>query len=106
MTAKPSVRAYVVLFAQVAFHLLDVGLTKQLQVFNRGILFVIHSDRAHLIELLIEVPQVLAKILRWCLTCLTVCFYTLLDAPNLANSGLNGGNKLSSTLFSRSAILK
>lgn len=62
MTAEPSVRVRVVLFAQVALHLLEVGLAKQLQVFNAAVFLVIDSDRAHLIELLVEMTKMLFQV--------------------------------------------
>ena len=78
---------------EVAFHLFDVGLAEELEVLDGGVFLIIDSDRAHLVELAVEVAEVLAEIVRRRVAGFAVGLDTLFDTPNLADRGFDGGDE-------------
>jgi len=75
---------------QVALHLLDVVLAQKLKVLDRGVLFVIHGDRPHFIEVRIETTEIALQVLGdW-----SPFFFTLpypsFCSPNFEDRGFDG----------------
>ena len=49
---------------EVTLHLLDIRFTQQLQVLDAAILLVVHGHGAHLVEIPVQLPQVVAQVFR------------------------------------------
>lgn len=79
---------------KVSLHLLDVALAEQLQVLDRGILLVVDGDRTHLVEPLVEMPELLAQVIGDRHLGTAEEFDALLDAPNLVDGGFDCLNQL------------
>ena len=66
---------------------------QRMEVLDGGVFLIIDSDRAHLVELSVEVAEMFAEIVRRGVAGFAVGLDTLFDTPYLTNCGFDGGDE-------------
>ena len=82
------------LVREVALHLLDIRFTQQLQVLDAAVLLVVHGHGAHLVEIPVQVPQVVAQVFRQGHAFGIKLPDALLGTPDLINGALDRLDKI------------
>lgn len=80
--------------SKVALHLLDVVLTEELQVLDRGILAVVDRDGAHLVQVAVEATEVALQVIGNRGLGIVELADAIFGAPYLIDRGLDGCNQL------------